>query len=100
MFSGLTNQVSTWIGKKGEDESVLPEEKVGSPGAGGDLDAEKKDNRYSFHLLNFRKFCNFQVCLQLKSMTFHNFYMSNLLPSILEQLKTNIILNSKLIINL
>ncbi|XP_043483686.1 synapse-associated protein of 47 kDa isoform X2 [Leptopilina heterotoma] len=44
MFSGLTNQVSTWIGKKGEDDSVVPEEKVGSPGAGGDLDAEKKDN--------------------------------------------------------
>ncbi|XP_051163137.1 synapse-associated protein of 47 kDa isoform X3 [Leptopilina boulardi] len=44
MFSGLTNQVSTWIGKKGEDDTVMPEEKIGSPGAGGDLDAEKKDN--------------------------------------------------------
>ncbi|XP_033210239.1 synapse-associated protein of 47 kDa isoform X2 [Belonocnema kinseyi] len=44
MFSGLTSQVSNWMGKKGEDGSVLPEEKVGSPGAGGEIDAEKKDN--------------------------------------------------------
>lgn len=55
MFSGLTNQVSTWIGKKGEDDSVVTEEKVGSPGAGGDLDAEKKDNRYLQNLLILRK---------------------------------------------
>lgn len=48
MFSGLTNQVSNWMGKKGEDGSELPpEEKIMSPGAEGDLDLEKKDSRYT-----------------------------------------------------
>ncbi|XP_011139407.1 synapse-associated protein of 47 kDa isoform X3 [Harpegnathos saltator] len=45
MFSGLTNQVSTWMGKKPENGSELPAEpKAASPDAetGGDL--EKKNN--------------------------------------------------------
>ncbi|XP_043281514.1 synapse-associated protein of 47 kDa isoform X4 [Venturia canescens] len=45
MFSGLTNQMSTWMGKKGEDGTELPaDEKVLSPGAEGELDLEKKDS--------------------------------------------------------
>ncbi|KAK0173292.1 hypothetical protein PV328_006511 [Microctonus aethiopoides] len=44
MFSGLTNQMSNWMGKKGEDGTDLTEEKVMSPGAEGDQDVEKKDN--------------------------------------------------------
>ena len=46
MFSGLTNQVSNWMGKKGEDSELPTEEKVMSPGAEGDLDLEK-NTRYS-----------------------------------------------------
>lgn len=46
MFSGLTNQMSTWMGKKGEDGSELTEEKVVSPNAEGEHDIEKKDGRY------------------------------------------------------
>ncbi|XP_044006938.1 synapse-associated protein of 47 kDa isoform X2 [Aphidius gifuensis] len=44
MFSGLTNQMSTWMGKKGEDGSELTEEKVASPGVEGEQDFEKKDS--------------------------------------------------------
>ncbi|XP_066585734.1 synapse-associated protein 1-like isoform X2 [Prorops nasuta] len=45
MFSGITNQVSNWMGKKGEDDTELPtEEKITSPTGEGDVDAEKKDN--------------------------------------------------------
>ncbi|XP_034948684.1 synapse-associated protein of 47 kDa isoform X3 [Chelonus insularis] len=43
MFSGLTNQVSNWMGKKGEENSELTEEKPMSPGE-TDQDLEKKDN--------------------------------------------------------
>lgn len=79
MFSGLTNQVSNWMGKKGEDGSDLPpDEKVASPGpVDPELDLEKKDTRYnhrsfydltpplplfssSFPTLNFHFFVNFK----------------------------------------
>lgn len=50
MFSGLTNQVSTWMGKKGEDGTEVTEEKPSSPTLEGDQDLEKKDTRY---LINF-----------------------------------------------
>ncbi|XP_012135182.1 synapse-associated protein 47kD isoform X2 [Megachile rotundata] len=45
MFTGLTNQMSTWMGKKGEDGTELPaEEKVTSVAEGGDAELEKKDS--------------------------------------------------------
>ncbi|XP_015599553.1 synapse-associated protein of 47 kDa isoform X2 [Cephus cinctus] len=45
MFSGLTSQVSNWMGKKAEDGTELPaEEKIVSPAADGDIDLEKKDS--------------------------------------------------------
>ncbi|XP_044576190.1 synapse-associated protein of 47 kDa isoform X2 [Cotesia glomerata] len=44
MFSGLTNQVSTWMGKKGEDGTEVTEEKPSSPTLEGDQDLEKKDS--------------------------------------------------------
>jgi hypothetical protein len=49
MFSGLTNQVSTWMGKKPENGSELTsEQKAASPEAEGAVDLEKKDNtRYA-----------------------------------------------------
>lgn len=46
MFSGLTNQVSNWMGKKGEDGSELTEEKVVSPGAAEGEQEPPKDSRY------------------------------------------------------
>ncbi|XP_046746361.1 synapse-associated protein of 47 kDa isoform X4 [Diprion similis] len=48
MFSGLTSQVSNWMGKKNDDGTETPvEEKqqaAGSPGAEPELEAEKKDS--------------------------------------------------------
>ncbi|RLU23229.1 hypothetical protein DMN91_003432 [Ooceraea biroi] len=45
MFSGLTNQVSTWMGKKPENGSELPpEQKAASPEAETAADLEKKNN--------------------------------------------------------
>ncbi|XP_076303815.1 synapse-associated protein 47kD isoform X2 [Lasioglossum baleicum] len=46
MFTGLTNQVSTWMGKKPEDGSVeIPtEKKVASPVAEGEVLEERKDS--------------------------------------------------------
>ncbi|XP_012251191.2 synapse-associated protein of 47 kDa isoform X3 [Athalia rosae] len=46
MFSGLTSQVSTWMGKKNEDgtDAVPPEEKAASTsGTEGEFDTDKKD---------------------------------------------------------
>ena len=45
MFSGLTNQVSNWMGKKGEDGSELPAEENVATEAGVEVSAEK-DARY------------------------------------------------------
>lgn len=50
MFSGLTSQVSSWIGKKGEGEISKPEEEqtLSSPvtdNSVGGLEPEKKDAR-------------------------------------------------------
>lgn len=45
MFSGLTNQVSNWMGKKGEEGGELTEEKIASPSAETEVDLEKKDSR-------------------------------------------------------
>ncbi|XP_029154786.1 synapse-associated protein of 47 kDa isoform X4 [Nylanderia fulva] len=45
MFSGLTNQVSNWIGKKPENGSEVPgEQKVASPEVESAADLEKKNN--------------------------------------------------------
>ncbi|KAM0726641.1 Synapse-associated protein of 47 kDa [Formica fusca] len=45
MFSGLTNQVSNWMGKKPENGSeVTGEQKVASPDAESAVDLEKKNN--------------------------------------------------------
>ncbi|XP_043252791.1 synapse-associated protein of 47 kDa isoform X2 [Colletes gigas] len=44
MFSGLTNQMSTWMGKKSEDGMEVPDKKVASPVAEGEVDVEKKDS--------------------------------------------------------
>ncbi|XP_050452067.1 synapse-associated protein of 47 kDa isoform X3 [Cataglyphis hispanica] len=45
MFSGLTNQVSNWMGKKPENGSeVTGEQKVTSPEAESAVDLEKKNN--------------------------------------------------------
>lgn len=45
MFSGLTNQVSTWMGKKADDVPELPpEEKVPPVEATGEFEGEKKDS--------------------------------------------------------
>jgi len=49
MFSGLTNQVSTWMGKKPENGSELTsEQKATSPEGEGSADLERKDStRYA-----------------------------------------------------
>ncbi|XP_029031977.2 synapse-associated protein 1 isoform X1 [Osmia bicornis bicornis] len=46
MFTGLTNQMSTWMGKKGEESNTeMPaEEKITPVTEPGDVDAEKKDS--------------------------------------------------------
>ncbi|XP_076640745.1 synapse-associated protein 47kD [Halictus rubicundus] len=46
MFTGLTNQVSTWMGKKAEDGSaeVPTEKKVASPVAEGEVLEDRKDS--------------------------------------------------------
>ncbi|XP_034171257.1 synapse-associated protein 47kD isoform X3 [Osmia lignaria lignaria] len=46
MFTGLTNQMSTWMGKKGEEGNTeMPaEEKITPVTEPGDVDAEKKDS--------------------------------------------------------
>ncbi|XP_012277282.1 synapse-associated protein of 47 kDa isoform X3 [Orussus abietinus] len=45
MFSGLTNQVSNWMGKKPEDGAEFPAEERAAPaGVEGDPDLEKKDS--------------------------------------------------------
>lgn len=52
MFTGLTNQVSTWMGKKAEDAGteLPPEEKIPVTTEGEELD--RKD-RYQFNLYCF-----------------------------------------------
>lgn len=51
MFSGLTSQVSNWMGKKNEDGTEVPsgEDKISPhpPGTegGGDFEGDKKDAR-------------------------------------------------------
>lgn len=52
MFTGLTNQVSTWMGKKAEDAGteLPPEEKIPVTAEGEELD--RKD-RYQFNLYYF-----------------------------------------------
>lgn len=49
MFSGLTNQVSNWMGKKPENGSeTTPEQKPASPDAESGAESEKKNNtRYA-----------------------------------------------------
>ncbi|XP_063995043.1 synapse-associated protein of 47 kDa isoform X1 [Diachasmimorpha longicaudata] len=44
MFSGITNQVSNWMGKKGEEEGESTEEQIASTSAETEPDVEKKDN--------------------------------------------------------
>lgn len=50
MFSGLTSQVSNWMGKKNEDGTTeLPhdDKPASSPsGAEAEFEGEKKDSRY------------------------------------------------------
>lgn len=45
MFTGITNQMSTWMGKKGEDGTEVPVEDKEIPIAeGGETELEKKDS--------------------------------------------------------
>ncbi|KAL2742845.1 synapse-associated protein of 47 kDa isoform X3 [Vespula maculifrons] len=45
MFSGLTNQVSNWMGKKADEVPELPPEEKVPPVEGGELvEGEKKDS--------------------------------------------------------
>ncbi|KAI4478098.1 hypothetical protein M0804_012289 [Polistes exclamans] len=44
MFSGLTNQVSTWMGKKTDEVSELPQEEKVPPVEGELVEGEKKDS--------------------------------------------------------
>lgn len=42
MFTGLTNQVSNWMGKKGEDGAELPAEETAATEAGAEIATEKE----------------------------------------------------------